>query len=69
MGCTPTTVRRFTTGARHYVFDVAFADRPAVVVRIGSPSARPEMAGAVHLSASLLPICSTVARSMSCRAR
>jgi aminoglycoside phosphotransferase len=55
LGSVPMTVRRFPTGARHYVFDVAFADRPGVVVRMGHPSAQPEMAGAVHLSALLRP--------------
>jgi Ser/Thr protein kinase RdoA (MazF antagonist) len=54
-GCAPAQVRRFTTGARHYVFDVEFADRPAVVVRIGHASARSEMEGAVYLSGLLRP--------------
>lgn len=47
--------RRFATGARHYVFDIEFADRPPVVVRIGRASAAAEMAGAVYLSALLRP--------------
>jgi aminoglycoside phosphotransferase (APT) family kinase protein len=51
----PDQVRRFTTGARHYVFEVAFADRPPVVVRIGSTSAQSDMAGAVYLSGLLRP--------------
>jgi len=55
IGCAPTTVRRFTTGLRHYVFDVAFAARPPLVVRIGDPSARSEMAGPVRLSGLLRP--------------
>jgi len=54
-GCTPVAVRRFTTGARHYVFDLQFADRRPAVVRIGEPSARAEMAGAVYLSGLLRP--------------
>lgn len=49
------TVRRFKTGARHRVFDVAFADRSPVVVRIGDPSARADMAGAIYLSGLLRP--------------
>jgi aminoglycoside phosphotransferase (APT) family kinase protein len=55
LGCAPVTVRRFRTGARHHVFEIAFAGRPAVVVRIGDPSARAEMTGAVHLSGLLRP--------------
>jgi len=54
-GYAPTTVRRFKTGARHYVFDIAFADRPPVVVRIGGRSAQSGMAGAIHLSELLRP--------------
>jgi hypothetical protein len=55
VGCVPMTLRRFPTGARHYVFDVEFAERPPVVVRIGGPSAQSEMTGAVHLSGLLRP--------------
>ncbi|WP_158818140.1 phosphotransferase family protein [Methylocapsa sp. S129] len=55
IGCAPVAVRRFTTGAQHYVFDVAFADRPSVVARIGGPSAHSLMAGALHLSGLLKP--------------
>ena len=54
-GCAPVAVRRFRTGARHHVFDVAFAERPAVVVPIGDPSARAEISGAVYLSGLLRP--------------
>ena len=46
-GRLPTSARRFITGTSHYVFEVAFAEGPAVVVRIGAASARAEMAGAV----------------------
>jgi hypothetical protein len=38
-GHTPAKVRRFTTGTRHYVFEVKFESRLPVVVRIGSQSA------------------------------
>jgi aminoglycoside phosphotransferase (APT) family kinase protein len=48
-GYTPAFVRRFTTGARHYVFDVAFAERAPIVVRIGDASARAELAGGLYL--------------------
>lgn len=49
-GHNPSKTRRFTTGARHYVFEVQFPDRSPVVVRIGVQSARTEIDGAVHLS-------------------
>ena len=55
IGCAPTSVRRFTTGMAHYVFDVAFADRPSIVVRIGDASARTRLTGALRLSALLRP--------------
>jgi aminoglycoside phosphotransferase len=40
---------------RHYVFEVGFASRPPVVVRIGDESAAKEMMGAIRLSAMLRP--------------
>lgn len=55
-GRSPTNVSRFTTGARHYVYEAAFGDGTAVVVRIGSPSAKAEMAGASQLSGLLRPL-------------
>jgi aminoglycoside phosphotransferase len=54
-GCAPAAVRRFRTGARHHVFDIAFKDRRPVVARIGHPSARKGMAGAMYLSELLRP--------------
>jgi hypothetical protein len=54
-GCAPITVRRFATGARHYVFEVQFADREPVVARTGDTTARDEIAGAVYLSGLLQP--------------
>jgi aminoglycoside phosphotransferase len=51
----PKTVARFTTGARHYVYEVRFADREPIVVRIGSTTSHAEMAGAVYLSNLLRP--------------
>jgi aminoglycoside phosphotransferase (APT) family kinase protein len=53
-GCAPTSVRRFTTGMAHYVFDVAFADRSPIVVRIGGASTQ-TVAGALYLSGLLRP--------------
>jgi aminoglycoside phosphotransferase (APT) family kinase protein len=55
IGRVPATVRRFTTGSQHYVFDVAFPGWPSVVVRIGSSSAQAPMAGALYLSGMLRP--------------
>jgi aminoglycoside phosphotransferase len=54
-GHVPAKASRFETGMRHYVFDVEFASRQPVVVRIGTESAESEMAGAVHLSQVLRP--------------
>lgn len=54
-GHSPTRAQRFTTGARHYVFEVEFADRPPVVVRMGDQTAHAEMIGAVRLSGLLKP--------------
>jgi aminoglycoside phosphotransferase len=55
IGCAPVAVRRFTTGARQYVFDLEFADRSPVVLRIGDPTAQADIAGAVYLSRLLRP--------------
>jgi aminoglycoside phosphotransferase len=54
-GRAPKSVARFATGARHYVYEVRFADREPVVVRMGSMTAHAEMAGAVYLSNLLRP--------------
>jgi aminoglycoside phosphotransferase len=43
-------------GAQHYVFDIAFAHRPSVVVRMGGASAQSLMAGALYLSELLRPL-------------
>jgi aminoglycoside phosphotransferase len=54
-GCLPETVSRFTTGARHYVYEAKFASRQPVVVRIGSATAHSEIGGAIYLSELLRP--------------
>lgn len=54
-GGAPKRVARFTTGARHYVYEVTCADRQRLVVRMGSATSHDEMAGAVHLSHLLRP--------------
>lgn len=56
LGRIPHEPRRFTTGASHFVFDLAFDDHPPAVVRIGRPSARDAMAGAAFLSRLLTPL-------------
>jgi aminoglycoside phosphotransferase len=55
VGRPPTSVRRFGTGARHYVFEATFADRAPVVVRIAAEHSRKAMAGALRLSTLLRP--------------
>jgi len=55
-GSAPVSVERFTTGARHYVFDVGFADRAPLVVRVGDQSSHSEMAGTTYLSRLLRPL-------------
>jgi aminoglycoside phosphotransferase len=55
VGCPPTAVRRFRTGAQHYVFEATFATRPPVVVRIAAEHSRSAMAGALKLSHLLRP--------------
>ena len=55
IGKVPVAVQRFTTGSSHFVFDLQFSAGTSVVVRIGDPSARAAMAGAVYLSELLRP--------------
>jgi hypothetical protein len=56
VGHPATDVRRFSTGAHHYVFEVTFADRSPVVVRIAAEHSRAAMAGALKLSHLLRPL-------------
>lgn len=56
LGRAPCSIRRFSTGARHYVYDLDFDCGSPVVVRIGEPSAHAEMAGALNLSRLLRPL-------------
>jgi aminoglycoside phosphotransferase len=55
VGRSPIGVRRFGTGAHHYVFEATFADLPPVVVRIAAEHSRAAMAGALRLSNLLRP--------------
>ncbi len=54
-GSDPTEIRRFVTGSAHYVYDVRFAGRPGLVVRMNMADGRAAMRGAAHLSALLRP--------------
>jgi aminoglycoside phosphotransferase len=56
MGQQPFKAERFTTGSKHYVYEVSFADHAPVVVRIGSEEGRPAMSGASRLSRLLRPM-------------
>ena len=49
LGWTPSAVRRFSTGAAHYVFEALPAGGNAVVVRMGSPAQREEMQHGLRL--------------------
>jgi aminoglycoside phosphotransferase len=55
VGRSPIDVRRFGTGAHHYVFEATFADRPPVAVRVAAKHGRAAMAGALRLSSLLRP--------------
>jgi hypothetical protein len=50
IGYLPVEVRRFSTGAHHYVFEAKFEDRAPVVVRIAAEHSRSAMVGAYKLS-------------------
>ena len=56
LGRAPVSIRRFTTGIRHYVYECVFADGSAVVARIGAPAHRAEIEGGVRLSRLLRPL-------------
>jgi hypothetical protein len=55
IGHAPIAARRFTTGARHYVFEIEFSENVSVVVRVGDARARSEIEGAIYLSNLLRP--------------
>jgi hypothetical protein len=48
LGRVPRSVKRFRTGAQHYVFDLEFDSGPPVVVRLAAPSARRAITGAAR---------------------
>jgi aminoglycoside phosphotransferase (APT) family kinase protein len=52
----PTAVRRFATGAGHYVFEATFADHAPLVVRITRPRYRTLCKDAAQLSTLLRPL-------------
>lgn len=55
-GARPISVRRFTTGSQHFVFEATFTDHDPVVVRISRPADRPIVRGALRQSALLRPL-------------
>lgn len=55
-GCVPRNVRRFCTGAAHYVFEAEFADDSSIVVRMGVPERRAGLADGVYLNTLLRPL-------------
>ena len=56
VGQRPLEVRRFTTGSQHYVYEVSFADRAPVVLRISDAGGAALMRGASRLSRQLRPL-------------
>jgi len=55
-GVHPIGVRRFTTGAHHYVYEAAFTDAAPLVIRIADAAIRSVMADAAKLSQVLRPL-------------
>jgi hypothetical protein len=55
-GREPESVRRFSMGIGHWVYDVGVAEGEKLVVRVGSPDQHEDFAGAVHWSRQLRPI-------------
>ncbi|MDE2487007.1 MAG: aminoglycoside phosphotransferase family protein [Alphaproteobacteria bacterium] len=56
VGRSPRAVRRFTTGARHFVYEVVFERAPPVVVRMTRPAERRICRDAAALSGQLRPL-------------
>lgn len=56
IGSEPVSVRRFTTGVAHYVFEGVFKDRAPVVIRLAAGPGRSAMAGGARLSRLLRPM-------------
>ena len=52
----PSAVRRFTTGAEHYVFEAIFKEREPLVVRITKPRSRSRCLDSAALSNLLRPL-------------
>ncbi|HEX3722614.1 MAG TPA: aminoglycoside phosphotransferase family protein [Nitrolancea sp.] len=55
-GSTVVSIRRFSTGLAHYVYDVLVDDGRAVVVRLTRPEWKDAFAGAVYWSDRLRPL-------------
>jgi aminoglycoside phosphotransferase (APT) family kinase protein len=56
VGTNPVRVTRFSTGMQHYVYDVEFANRAPVVVRMATPENKTAMESAFQLSNQLRPM-------------
>ena len=54
-GQAPSRVDRFETGLRHFVYDLAFEDGTAAVVRIGRADGEADIAGGIYWSKLLRP--------------
>ena len=53
MGWSEVRVRRFSTGSGHYVFEASGEDGPPIVIRMGLPTQRAEMAHGIQLDERL----------------
>jgi aminoglycoside phosphotransferase (APT) family kinase protein len=53
LGWSPQSIRRFATGAAHYVFEASTAEQPPVVARLGRPDRAAALAEGTHLMAQL----------------
>lgn len=56
LGIGPESIRRFTTGLAHWVYDVQMPDGSGTVVRLGTPDQGSDFQGALHWSKTLRPL-------------
>jgi aminoglycoside phosphotransferase len=55
-GHTPTSVKRFSTGIGHWVYDIRGPDGATLVVKMGTAAQRDSIEGAIHWSTTLRPL-------------
>ncbi len=55
-GIKPVTIRRFTTGTSHFVYEALWPDRPSLVVRMGSSGQADTLRDGIWLTSQLRPI-------------